>query len=289
MSDRKRDGVSDRTSDGTSDDMSDGRPGQPADQSAAADRRDDSAIERYLDRLLGELRADPRRARRIVAEAEDHLYSTAHRLEQAGTDRSTAEAEAVRRFGQPTQVAASHGGLRLRDLLRPATGLTALGLVAVGVSGLVAEGMGRIWGADFVSGDLPGASYTPARCSDFAEYFPGRDCLTAAALHHWGEVVDYRVAAGVVGLLLLLLYRFLPRRRPLPDGAAAALGAILFLAAAAVLSLDSLNAATQGAHGMGASLSAALVAGVAGVAMLVRAWWAHVPRRTPEPHGQAAT
>jgi HAAS len=272
--------------------MSD-RPGERGEttgrREAAADRRDDSPIEQYLDRLLGELRADPHRARRILAEAEDHLYSTAARLERAGADRDAAEIEAVRHFGRPSEVAASHGGLRLRDLVRPATGLAAVGLLAIGVSGLVVEAMGRVWGANFVSGDLPGSSYTPARCADFQEYFPGRECLAAAALHHWGEVVEYRVAAGVLGLLLLLAYRFLPKRRPLPGGAATALGAILFLAAAAVLSLDSLNAATQGGHGVGASLSAAIVAAVAGLTMLVRAWRAHRPTRPREPAAEAST
>jgi hypothetical protein len=171
----------------------------------------------------------------------------------------------------------------LRDFVRPATGLAGVGLLAIGVSGLLAEAMGRLWGAGFVAGYLPGSTYTPARCADFQEYFPGHDCLSAAALHHWGEVVEYRVAAGVLGLLLLLAYRLLPRRRPLPSGAAAALGAVLFLAAAAVLSLDSLNAATQGGHGLGASLSAAVVAAVAGAALLVRTWQAHQTGSRPEP------
>jgi hypothetical protein len=247
-------------------------PGRP-------ERVDGSPIERYLDELLGRLRVDPARARRILAEAEDHLYATAEGLQGDGLSRSDAEQEAVRRFGEPAEVAASHRRIRLQDLPRPMIGLSGIGLVAIGVSGLFAEVMGRLWGAAFVAGDPPGSTYTPARCADFQEYFPGHDCLSAAALHHWGEVVEYRVAAGVLGLLLLLAYRFLPRGSRLPGGAVAALGAILFFAASAALSFDSLNLAVQGGHGVGASLSAATVASVVGVSMLVSAWREHRPAR----------
>jgi hypothetical protein len=155
-------------------------PGRP-------ERVDGSPIERYLDELLGRLRVDPARARRILAEAEDHLYATAEGLQGDGLSRSDAEQEAVRRFGEPAEVAASHRRIRLQDLPRPMIGLSGIGLVAIGVSGLFAEVMGRLWGAAFVAGDPPGSTYTPARCADFQEYLPGHDCLSAAALHHWGR------------------------------------------------------------------------------------------------------
>jgi hypothetical protein len=41
-------------------------------------------------------------------------------------------------------------------------------------------------------------TYTSQRCAEFLEYFPNAGgCEQAAALHHWGEVVEYRVAVGV--------------------------------------------------------------------------------------------
>jgi hypothetical protein len=77
-------------------------------------------------------------------------------------------------------------------------------------------------------GSCPRPRSTPQRCAEFLEYFPNAGgCEQAAALHHWGEVVEYRVAVGVLGLLVLgafLLWRRRPDRRDprylgvLPDG-----------------------------------------------------------------------
>jgi hypothetical protein len=114
----------------------------------------------------------------------------------------------------------------------------------------VAEVLGRLFGAGFVAGDLPGMTYTPKRCAEFLEYFPDAgSCAKAAALHHWGEVVEYRVAAGVLGLLVLgafLLWRL--RARPpeylgvLPDGFPATVATSLYGVAAAGLALEGLDA-----------------------------------------------
>jgi hypothetical protein len=85
--------------------------------------------------------------------------------------------------------------------------LGAVGLVAIGASGLVAELLGRLFGAGFVAGDLPGVTYTGQRCAQYLEYFPNAGgCEQAATLHHWGEVVEYRVAVGVVGAFVLGAY-----------------------------------------------------------------------------------
>ncbi|WP_248964049.1 hypothetical protein [Sphaerisporangium perillae] len=146
-----------------------------------------------------------------------------------------------------------------RHVLRPLTGLAAGGLVAIGVSGAVAKILGRVFGAGFVSADLPGVAYTPERCADFVRYFPGKSCLEAAALHHWGEVVTYRVAAGILGLVLGAVWYVMRRGDDEPSGLAATIGLPLFGLAAAVLLLDTLNAAVAGG-GPGASLSAGLVA-----------------------------
>src|SRR5436190_18302635 len=83
--------------------------------------------------------------------------------------------------------------------------LVGIGLVAIGVSGVLALAAGLAFGKDFVSGDPPTITYTTERCADFFEYEPGaQDCKEAATRHHFREVGGYRVDAGILGLLLLM-------------------------------------------------------------------------------------
>jgi hypothetical protein len=179
---------------------------------------------------------------------EDHLRQAAAGERQAGATEGEAAERAVARFGPPERVArellAAQGAAGLRPVLRrlvPAAWLLAgVGLVAVGVSGVLAELAGRIWGAEVIADDPVGVTYPPQRCAELAEYFPhAASCRDASVLHHWGEVVDYRVAAGVLGLLLLAGYALARRTghlvRP-PMGLVAAVGAAAF-GAAGVLNL----------------------------------------------------
>lgn len=227
-----------------------------------------SPIDAYLDELFASARdSDPAAARRLLAEAEAHLRESAARLRAQGLGPEDAEREAVRRFGPVAAVATALrapasglGGLPLRAFVRPAVGLAAVGAIAVGLSGVLSEVFGRLWGAGFVSGDLPGNAYTAARCAVLQAPYPGLDCVQAAAAHHWGEVVEYRVLLGVVGLALLLLWRFLPRSVPLPGWAAPSAAAAVFLLAAGGTGVKALNAAVQGGQGVGAWLSAVAVA-----------------------------
>jgi hypothetical protein len=103
----------------------------------------------------------------------------------------------------------------LRQLAARAFVLGAVALVAVGVSGGVAAGLGAVAGHRFVAGDPPGVTYSAARCSEFREYVPqAGTCEQAATEHHFGEVVEYRAAAGVLGLVLLAGYAVARRQRP---------------------------------------------------------------------------
>ncbi|MEA5454903.1 permease prefix domain 1-containing protein [Sinomonas sp. JGH33] len=237
--------------------------------SGAPDPREpEGAIDAYLDELLATARdAEPSAARRLLAETESHLRECAARLRAQGLSPEDAELEAVRRFGPVPTVAralrpplSALGRLPLRAFLRPAVGLAAVGAIAVGLSGAISELFGRLWGAGFVSGDLPGVAYTAARCAVLQAPYPGLDCAQAAAEHHWGEVVEYRVALGALGLVLLLVWRLLPREVPLPGGFVPALAAAAFLLGAAAAGFQALNAAVQGWQGTGAWLSAVVVA-----------------------------
>jgi hypothetical protein len=100
------------------------------------------------------------------------------------------------------------------ELIFAATRLAAIGLVAVGISGIIAWGLGAAAGKAFVAGDPPGMTYTTARCRDFLEYVPhARSCAAAATAHHFDEVVWYRLAAGVLGGAVLLALAWARRRR----------------------------------------------------------------------------
>jgi hypothetical protein len=236
---------------------------------------DTGAIEAYLDELFAAARdAEPAAARRLLAEAEAHLRESAARLRAQGLGPEEAEAEAVRRFGPVGSATTalrtplrSLGRVPLRALVRPAVGLAAIGAIAVGVSGVLSEVFGRLWGAGFVSGDLPGVAYTAARCAVLQAPYPGLDCAQAAAEHHWGEVVEGRVFLGAVGLVLLALWRILPRDVPLPAGVVPGLGAAAFLLASAATGLAAGSAAVQGGEGVGAWLSATSVALPLGLAL----------------------
>ncbi|MDQ4501253.1 permease prefix domain 1-containing protein [Sinomonas sp. ASV322] len=235
---------------------------------APEQREPEGPIDAYLDELLTTARdAEPSSLRRLLAETEAHLRECAGRLRAQGLSPEEAEREAVRRFGPVSTVAralrpplSALGRLPLSAFVRPAVGLAAVGAIAVGLSGAISELFGRWWGAGFVSGDLPGVAYTAARCAVLQTPYPGLDCAQAAAEHHWGEVVEYRVALGVLGLVLLVVWRFLPREALLPGGLVPALAAAAFLLGAAATGFQALNAAVQGWQGAGAWLSAVVVA-----------------------------
>jgi hypothetical protein len=260
-------------------------------------------IEDYLDRLLTHLRGSAHDVRRILSETEEHLRDATSELQAAGASQEQAQRQAIERFGDPrtvarrfsTRLAPVPPAAVAAELARTAVLLGAVGLVAIGASGALAELLGRLFGAAFVAGDLPGMTYTPQRCAEFLEYFPDAGgCARAAATHHWGEVVEYRVAGGVLGLLVLgafALWRRRPGREPrylgvLPDGFAATVATSLYGVAAAVLALQSLDALlVAGGDGMGQWLSGAVVAAALAVAYGTSLYRTVLSRARPGPAG----
>jgi len=254
-------------------------------------------VDRYLDDLFDRLAGTGAAGRRTVAEVEDHLRSAAEDGEALGLDRLEAERRAVATFGPADTMAARiravHGSTAwLRPAVAGAWLAGGLGLVAVGASGLVAEILGRLFGADFVAGDSPGVTYTPARCAQYLGLFPGAgSCTQAAATDHWGEVVQFRVAAGVLGLLVLAGLWWARRNTPVgtlawrpPRGAVALPMAALFGVAGAGFTGIGLMQVAFGDTGMvGANLSAGGVALVAAAACALG-----YGRRRPQSAGSAA-
>jgi hypothetical protein len=150
--------------------------------------------------------------------------------------------------------------------------LVGVGLVAIGASGALAWLFGAAFGAHWLAGDLPGAAYTPARCAQYFALQPhATSCLAAAAQHHSQEVVQYRGAAGVLGVIVLaaqvVLSRRWGRRRLLPPAVVPAVAVTAFTLGAGFLAVQSFDGAVQGWSGVGQYLSGAVVAA------LVAGWY----------------
>src|SRR5262249_22620406 len=149
----------------------------------------------------------------------------------------------------------------------------------LGASGVLSEVLGRVFGAGFVAGDPSGVTYTPARCADYFEYFPhAKSCAAAAAEHHWGEVVEGRVAAGVLGLLALGAYALARRVTVMrkaawtpPAQTLTVVLAALFAPVGALLTLIAVGQLAFGStSGVGVNLADGAVALVAATVVGVR-------------------
>jgi hypothetical protein len=219
-------------------------------------------IEDYLDELLRRTRADARTTRRLLDEAGDHLHTTASELEAGGLARLDAEAEAVRRYGPVAPIVRATGRQSfvalVAETFRAAVLLGSCGLIAVGISGLVALVMNVSFGPSFV-GATNGSPFSGGSVDETAH-----------------DAVVLRVVAGLIGLFVLLGYFALRRRITsapmLPAGLVDALGAAAFAAGTvglAILSAD--RVAQTGTRGVGFTLSGAVVALPATVYFCVRA------------------
>lgn len=247
-------------------------------------------VEEYLDLLADASRLRGRRLRHVLAEVEDHLVTARDAHRDAGVDDHEAGRRAVAEFGPAPEVAAGldrAAAPPVEALLREGVNrlvlVGALGLLAIGLSGLLAAAGGSAFGKAFVSGDGPGVTYTAKRCAEYQQLSPAPTCAQAAVGHHYDEVVGYRLDAGILGLLVLGGWLAVDRpwrRRPrpaygaLPDAFAPTVGAALFGAAAAVLLPSGLLdlTFTGTSSGAGNPLSAGVVAAVAFLGFAASLW-----------------
>ena len=232
---------------------------------------DDSPIEQYLDELVGALNGRPaRELRALLAEAEAHLHDDADAAVARGVPREQAEQEAVARFGPATELAAAERALdggRFADLVRQlvvhAVLLGGIGAVAVGVSGLVAALVRAIGGSRALVDVQPGQTLSPADCTRWLALNPSAGSCRSAAISDWAdETVYYRLAVGVLGVVVLAVGVWLRRGRPASRVAATvrdAVGLAAFALGAAGTVLLGIDGVVRGT-GAGQWLTGAAVA-----------------------------
>jgi hypothetical protein len=247
------------------------------------------AVEAYLDELLLELRGTPAEVRRALREVEEHLRDAVADELAAGRPEAEAARAAVARFGPAAAVAAELqpvGPVRslralLLELVWVLTPVGSLFLVAIGASGGVAAAMGAAFGKAFVAADAPGVAYTPARCAEYLALTPhAASCEAAAIADHYGEVVYYRLAAGVLGLLVLAAWWLVRRRsagrllgqRSLPASLPVVVGAALATVAALLLLGGSLVSMTSAVDGTGNELSGGIVSALLAAGFGLALW-----------------
>ncbi len=151
---------------------------------------DRDLVQRYLDELALRLQGPAAHVRRVFAETEAHLYDASDAQLSAGGDLQAAQAEAVRRFGSPTEVAAAVNaaawararGPVLRAAGATLTRLAAAGLLTMGATGMVARIIAALTSTKTVYG-LPAGARLPA-----------------SSCRYWlatGTPVEARVVSGV--------------------------------------------------------------------------------------------
>ncbi|HEY2442595.1 MAG TPA: hypothetical protein VGI31_05635, partial [Streptosporangiaceae bacterium] len=186
-------------------------------------------IEEYLSDLRASLELAPQEAGLVVAEAEDHLRETAACGLATGMTEHEAQLAAISAFGSITAVVRAHasrpdGFIRgrtpaaiLGDLILAGWKLAGAGLIAVGISGLVALLMNLTLGRAFTGRAPAGVSFQKADCAHWMNLWPGaHTCAAAHMLEASSDAVVLRSAAGVMGAALLVAYgvvRYAARRR----------------------------------------------------------------------------
>jgi hypothetical protein len=111
-----------------------------------------SPIGDYVERLDQELRRRRAPRRRLLAEAEDHLRSTAEELVAQGRTVPDSEREAIERFGAAPEVAHRFAHVTASSTARSAVGWAAAAFLAYGAAALVFLVAAPAWLRDFPHG-----------------------------------------------------------------------------------------------------------------------------------------
>jgi hypothetical protein len=255
-----------------------------------------NAVEDYLDELLGGLRGRPAEVRRFLAETEEHLYSAIADGVAAGLSIDDAACQGISRFGTAAQVASTWSAnaslvptnIVLRRLGAQLVPLAGAGLLAVGVSGLLARAMTSVWGLTFMFADPKGTQYRASECHYWMSIHPrASSCTNAYLAEAMADGLMARYTAGALGIVVLVVVALVRRRQgnpiiAMPSALTSLIGAAVFIAAGFALAgfgTDSLR--VRGGHGAGQWLSGAAVAlpiGIFYAREFIRA-----TRRTPAP------
>jgi hypothetical protein len=194
-----------------------------------------------------------------------------------------------RSVGAMSETAAAEQHLRpvAGELALSGLRLAAITLVAIGLSGILAFGLGLVEGRSFVSGSAVHVTYSAHTCRELFEDAPhARNCAEAAAKRHFWVVIWERIGAGALGGVLLAVATALRRRRrnavtaTLSDALAASFATATFAVVGIGLFARGLDIALRNADGGGGGF---LSVGV--VALALAAWFAVETTRalTKEP------
>jgi hypothetical protein len=244
-------------------------------------------IESYLDDLLADLVGEAGAVRRMLTETEAHLYADLDRGVARGLGRDDAARAAILHFGPAERVGREWSASAppkplpplpkmLRNGAAQLAPLLGVGLVAIGISGLLARAMTALWGLRFMFADPPGTTYSASSCSHWMSLHPhAATCTSAYLAESLSDGLDARYAAGMLGLAVLavLAVRRWRRQMPLislPSPITALIAGGVFFAATVALSALATDA-IRVAHGNGAGqwLSAAIVALLAAVSYAI--------------------
>lgn len=237
-------------------------------------------VEEYLDLLYARLRTSPSQARRVLAEAEDHLREAVTAGLAAGMTEREAQEAAISSFGSVRAVVRAHDTRRrvpalavAADLVMSAWLLAWVGLVAIGASGLAAKVMNATLGPRFVGAAPGGTTFPGAACRYWLANIPSaHGCAQAAMLETSADAVTLRLLGGLAGIVLLLGYYLVRRRWPgavLPDGFVPTVAVSLFGLAGLGLAWLAANHGVVGvAAGPGFYLSGAITSLAAAAAFV---------------------
>jgi hypothetical protein len=240
----------------------------------------DSPIESYLDELVAGLATrHPRELRHLLAESEAHLRDDAASGTAAGLSERAAELAAVEHFGAASELVAAEQrrlvtplSVLARQFALTAVVLGGVGAMAVGASGVLSAVIDRVAGPRVLAAPSSHRLLSASDCARWLGLDPSAHTCRAAATADWvNEVIWYRLALGLLGVVALAVFAVARRRSRtvrgwsgLPPAISDTIAATLFgIGGLGTLALGVEAIAVSSGDGSGQWLSAAGVALVA--------------------------